>query len=135
MFRLSFESNHRVLLAQFEGILSSEDIEGLDKALLAFVSRHGLARGILDFSSVQANAVPKSFLVWRARFLMAGSAYTPSTLWVGARVVSSRSRRSIRASGSMAPPEGWSDWCTRSAGPAASWTRCQPGRLTRPLEA
>jgi hypothetical protein len=35
----------------------------------------------------------------------------------------------------MAPPEGWSDWCTRSAGPAASWTRCQPGRLTRPLEA
>jgi hypothetical protein len=26
-----------------------------------------LARGILDFSSVQANAVPQSFLVWRAR--------------------------------------------------------------------
>jgi hypothetical protein len=67
MFSLSFDSNHRVLLAQFEGVLSSEDIKGLDKALTAFVARHGLARGILDFSSVQANALPRSFLAWRAR--------------------------------------------------------------------
>ena len=52
---------------QFEGVLASEDFEGLDNALLAFVSRHGLARGILDFSSIQANAVPQSFLAWRAR--------------------------------------------------------------------
>jgi hypothetical protein len=67
MFNLSFESGHRVVLAQFAGVLSSEDIKGLDKALAAFVARHGLARGILDFSSVQANAVPRSFLIWRAR--------------------------------------------------------------------
>ena len=67
MFSLSFDSNHRVLLAQFAGVLSTEDIEGFDKALAAFVSRHGFARGIFDFSSVQANAVPRSFLVWRAR--------------------------------------------------------------------
>jgi hypothetical protein len=67
MFRLSFVSNHRVLLAQFAGVLSSEDIKGSDKALVAFVARHGLARGILDFSSVQANALPRSFLTWRAR--------------------------------------------------------------------
>jgi hypothetical protein len=67
MFNLSFESGHRVVLAQFAGVLSSEDIKGMDKALAAFVARHGLARGILDFSSVQANAVPRSFLIWRAR--------------------------------------------------------------------
>jgi hypothetical protein len=67
MFSLSFDSNHRVLLAQFEGILSSEDIRGLDKALAAFVAHRGLARGILDFTSVQANALPRSFLAWRAR--------------------------------------------------------------------
>jgi hypothetical protein len=67
MFNLSFESGHRVVLAQFAGVLSSEDIKGLDKALAAFVARHGLARGILDFSSVQANALPRSFLAWRAR--------------------------------------------------------------------
>jgi len=67
MFKLSFDTNHRVLLVQFEGVLASEDFEGLDNALLAFVSRRGLARGILDFSSIQANAVPQSFLAWRAR--------------------------------------------------------------------
>jgi hypothetical protein len=63
----SFDSNHRVLLAQFTGVLTSEDIKGLDKALGAFVARHGVARRILDFSSVQANAVPRSFLTWRAQ--------------------------------------------------------------------
>jgi hypothetical protein len=67
MFTLSFDSNHRVLLAQFAGVLSSEDIEGLHNALVAFVAQHGFARGILDFSSVQANALPRSFLVRRAR--------------------------------------------------------------------
>ena len=67
MFALSFDSNHRVLLAQFARVVSTEDIEGFDKSLAAFVSRHGFVRGIFDFSSVQANAVPQSFLVRRAR--------------------------------------------------------------------
>ena len=67
MFCLSFNSNHSVLLAQFAGILSSEDIEGLDKALVAFVSRHGFGRGMFDFTSVNANAVPQSFFAWRGR--------------------------------------------------------------------
>src|SRR3984957_16334221 len=67
MFSLSFDSSHGVLLAQFAGVLSSEDINGLDKALAAFVSRHGFAPGIVDFSSIKANAVPQSFFVWRAR--------------------------------------------------------------------
>ena len=67
MFNLAFDSSHRVLLTQFEGVLSSEDIKGLDKALAAFVAHRGLARGILDFSLVQTNALPQSFLIWRAR--------------------------------------------------------------------
>ena len=67
MFSLSFDSHHRVLLAQFEGVLSSEDIKSLDKVLAAFVSRHGFTPGIVDFSSIEANAVPQSFFVWRAR--------------------------------------------------------------------
>ena len=67
MFSLSFDSSHGVLLAQFTGVLSSEDINGLDKALAVFVSRHGLAPGIVDFSSIEANAVPQSFFAWRAR--------------------------------------------------------------------
>jgi len=67
MFSLSFDSSHGVLLAQFTGVLSSEDINGLDEALAVFVSRHGLAPGIVDFSSIEANAVPQSFFAWRAR--------------------------------------------------------------------
>jgi hypothetical protein len=67
MFSLSFDSSHGVLLAQFTGVLSSEDINGLDEALAAFASRHGLAPGIVDFSSIEANAVPQSFFAWRAR--------------------------------------------------------------------
>jgi hypothetical protein len=67
MFSLLFDSGHRVLLAQFAGVLSSADIERLHNALVAFVAHHGFTRGILDFSSVQANALPHSFLVKRAR--------------------------------------------------------------------
>jgi hypothetical protein len=53
MLNLAFESSHRALLAQFEGVLSSEDIKGLDKALAAFVTHQVLARRILDFALVQ----------------------------------------------------------------------------------
>jgi hypothetical protein len=67
MFNLAFDSRQRVLLAQFNGVLSSEDISGLDKVLSAFVSRHGFMPGIVDFSSIEANAVPQSFFLWRAR--------------------------------------------------------------------
>jgi hypothetical protein len=38
MFSLSFDSSHGVLLAQFAGVLSSEDINGLDKALAVRLS-------------------------------------------------------------------------------------------------
>jgi len=47
MFRLSFVSNHRVLLAQFAGVLSSEDIKGSDKALVAFALATALHAGFL----------------------------------------------------------------------------------------
>ena len=36
--------------------------------------------------------------------------------------------------GSTAQLEGLSDWCRRFESPEASWTMCQPGHLTRPLE-
>jgi hypothetical protein len=48
-------------------MLPSDDINCRDNALAAFVSRYGLAPGIVDFSSIEANAVPQSFFVWRAR--------------------------------------------------------------------
>lgn len=68
MFNLTFDRNHNVLLARFAGVFSSEDVESLDRALGAFISRHGFARGIFDFSSVEANATPQTFLTWHGRF-------------------------------------------------------------------
>jgi hypothetical protein len=52
----------RLLILRPDGELTA-----LPAALGAFVARHGVTRGILDFGSVQANAVPRSFLTWRAR--------------------------------------------------------------------
>ena len=48
-------------------MFSSEDVESLDRTLAAFVSRHGFARGIFDFSLVEVNAAPQTFLVWHGR--------------------------------------------------------------------
>ena len=67
MFVLSFHKEHRVALARFSGIVSSEDLTQLDDALAALVTREGFVRGIFDFSTIEANAVPRSFLVTYAR--------------------------------------------------------------------
>ena len=67
MFDLTFDRNHNVLLARFAGVFSSEDVESLDRTLTAFISRHGFARGIFDFSLVKANAAPQTFLTWHGR--------------------------------------------------------------------
>ncbi len=67
MFDLTFDRNHNVLLARFAGVFSSEDVESLDRTLTAFISRHGFARGIFDFSLVEANAAPQTFLAWHGR--------------------------------------------------------------------
>ena len=67
MFVLSFHKTHRVVMARFSGVVSSEDLKRLDDALAALVSREGFVRGIFDFSIIEASAVPKSFLVTYAR--------------------------------------------------------------------
>ena len=67
MFTLAFERTHRVLLARFAGIISSEDIEALDRAAIGFVAREGSVRGLLDFSGVEAVAAPQTFFAARER--------------------------------------------------------------------
>ena len=39
---------------------SSEDIAGLDEAVLLFTARHAPTRGLIDFSLLEAVAVPMS---------------------------------------------------------------------------
>jgi hypothetical protein len=67
MFVLSFDKKHRVVLARFFGIVSSDDLKQLDDSLAALVAREGFVGGIFDFSPIEASAVPKSFLVTYAR--------------------------------------------------------------------
>jgi hypothetical protein len=55
MFVLSFQKKHRVVLARFSGIVSSEDLKQLDYALAALVARKGFVRGIFDFSTIEAS--------------------------------------------------------------------------------
>jgi hypothetical protein len=63
MFVLSFDEQNRVVLARFSGIVSTEDLERIDVALAALVAREGFVRGIFDFSTIEVNAVPQTFLV------------------------------------------------------------------------
>ena len=67
MYVLSFHEKHRIALARFSGIVSTEDFERLDNALAALVAREGFMPGIFDFSAIEAHAVPKTFLVKYAR--------------------------------------------------------------------
>src|SRR5215467_6897676 len=67
MYVLSFHEKHRLVLARFSGVVSTEDFERLDDALAALVAREGFMPGIFDFSAIDAHAVPATFLVRHAR--------------------------------------------------------------------
>jgi hypothetical protein len=64
VFSLFYERRHNVVMTRITGVLSSEDIEAHDRAVLNFLA--GLfasdqkVRGLYDFSAVEALAVPIS---------------------------------------------------------------------------
>jgi len=62
MLALSFDRRNRVLLVQFSGIYSSDDISAFDRLVGRFVAEEGPTRGLYDFSGVTAVAVPKTKL-------------------------------------------------------------------------
>jgi hypothetical protein len=65
---LEFEDTCRVLLVRFSGIHVPVDIAELDRVALEFVAWGGPMRGLLlDYSSVEAVAVPQSLIARRAR--------------------------------------------------------------------
>ena len=67
MFTLAYDRAHNVLLARFAGVFSSQDIEELDRAVMAFTAREGPSHGLLDFTAVDAISVPLSRLVQRSQ--------------------------------------------------------------------
>ena len=71
MFSLYYERRHNVIMTRLTGVLSSEDIEQHDRAVLLFLA--GLfaserqVRGLYDFSQVEALAVPDSKITQRGQ--------------------------------------------------------------------
>ena len=66
MFQLLFDPGHNVLMTRLYGTYVEPDITLRDKAVARFVARHGLSRGIMDFTSVEAVDVPIEAVVRRS---------------------------------------------------------------------
>ena len=67
MLSLWFERRHNVLMARVAGVLSSEDLEMHDTAVLRFLAGRTGVRAIYDLSAVEALAIPRSKIALRGR--------------------------------------------------------------------
>jgi len=67
LFELLFDARNNVLMTRYFGTYVTEDIVLRDNAASRFVARRGPARGIVDFSDVQAVDMPIDRLVERAQ--------------------------------------------------------------------
>lgn len=68
MFTLELEDRCRILLARFSGIHVPEDISGLERAITEIVAWDGPVHSVLlDYTLVEAVAVPETFIAQRAR--------------------------------------------------------------------
>jgi hypothetical protein len=67
MFILAFDGRHKVLRSTIVGVLSSDLLAAWDQAVVSFTARHGPNHGLIDFSRVDAIAVPLSRLARRGR--------------------------------------------------------------------
>jgi hypothetical protein len=65
VFDLLFDRRHVVLMSRFHGRYVAADIAVRDNAVARFVARHGLARGIMDFTAVEAIDVPIDYVLAR----------------------------------------------------------------------
>src|SRR5215211_6682229 len=66
VFQLFHDQRHNVLLTRFSGTYVATDISLRDKAVGRFVARNGLARGIMDYSTVEAVDIPIEVVVERS---------------------------------------------------------------------
>lgn len=66
LFKLLFDPRNRVLLTRLSGPYTQDDLVVRDRAVARFVARHGLMRGIMDFTAVDTIEVPIDRVVRRA---------------------------------------------------------------------
>src|SRR5215471_14513446 len=67
MFSLAYDKGHKVLRARFEGVMSSQDVDELDRAVIAFTAREGPTHGLVDFSAVDVVSIPPGILARRSQ--------------------------------------------------------------------
>jgi hypothetical protein len=67
MFILAFDGKHKILRSTIVGVLSSDLLREWDQAIVGFTSREGPNHSLVDFSQVEAIAVPFSRLASRGR--------------------------------------------------------------------
>jgi hypothetical protein len=67
MFVLYFERRYKVLLVRFSDRLARGDLAALDRAARAFVAQHGVMRGLVDFTAVQAVEIDTAEFVRRGQ--------------------------------------------------------------------
>jgi hypothetical protein len=66
LFRLLYDAARNVLLTELSGAYTEEDIVIRDRQVARFVARHGLARGLMDYTGVTRVDVPMDVIVRRA---------------------------------------------------------------------
>jgi hypothetical protein len=67
MFILAYDGKHKVLKTTIVGVLSSDLLREWDQVVVGFTSRQGPNHSLIDFSQVEAIAVPFSRLASRGR--------------------------------------------------------------------
>jgi hypothetical protein len=67
VFQLLHNATHNVLMTRLSGTYVVDDIVRRDAQVARFVARHGLARGIMDFTGVDAIDLPMSLIVKRSQ--------------------------------------------------------------------
>jgi hypothetical protein len=67
MMSLAYDRQSNILRANFAGVLSSDDIEELDRAVVAFTASHGPFHSLVDFRAVDAVSVPLTKLLKRSQ--------------------------------------------------------------------
>lgn len=67
MLSLSYARRQNILMARFSGVFSSQDMDELDRAVIAFTARQGPSHGLVDFSGIDAVSLPPSRLLQRSQ--------------------------------------------------------------------
>jgi hypothetical protein len=67
LFQLLYDATRNVLLTRLSGVFTEEDIVLRDRHVAWFVARHGLARGLMDYSGISRVDIPLDVIVRRAQ--------------------------------------------------------------------